>query len=92
MHKQFKTNNIMAAELIVRTQNKKGNEPQLKHNVGRVDILIDDDVCNNISIDSFEGQGDSYKQREFSEIVICANGFEEFRGTLKELITLLNKK
>lgn len=82
----------MAAELIVRTQNKKGNEPQLKHNVGRVDILIDDDVSNNISIDAFEGQGDSYKQREFSEIVICYDGFEEFRGTFKELITLLNKK
>jgi hypothetical protein len=82
----------MAAELIVRTQNKKGNEPQLKHNVGRVDILIDDDARNNISIDAFEGQGDSYKQREFSEIVISYDGFEEFRGTFKELITLLNKK
>jgi len=82
----------MAAELIVRTQNKKGNEPNLKHNVGRVDILIDDSVSNNISIDAFEGQGDSYKQRESSEIVICANGFEEFRGTLKELVALLNKK
>lgn len=82
----------MAAELIVRTQNKKGNEPQLKHNVGRVDIFIDDSVFGNISIDSFEGQGDSYKQRESSEIVICANGFEEFRGTLKELVTMLNKK
>ena len=78
----------MAAELIVRTQNKKGNAP----NVGRVDILIDDSVSTNISIDSFEGQGDSYKQRESSEIVICANGFEEFRGTLKELVALLNKK
>ena len=82
----------MAAELIVRTQNKKGNSPDLKHNVGRVDILIDDSVSTNISIDSFEGQGDSYKQRESSEIVICANGFEEFRGTLKELVALLNKK
>ena len=82
----------MAAELIVIKQNKKGNEPQLKHNVGRVDILIDDDVSSNISIDTFEGQGDSYKQREFSEIVICANGFEEFRGTLKELVAILNKK
>lgn len=82
----------MAAELIVRTQNKKGNEPQSKYNVGRVDILIDDSVSRNISIDSFEGQGDSYKQRESSEIVICSNGFEEFRGTLKELIALLNKK
>jgi hypothetical protein len=82
----------MAAELIVRTQNKKGNEPKLKYNVGRVDILIDEDVASNISIDSFEGQGDSYKQREFSEIVISYDGFEEFRGTLKELITLLHKK
>ena len=82
----------MAAELIVRTQNKKGNEPKLKDNVGRVDILIDDDVAINISIDSFYGQGDSYKQRESSEIVICYDGFEEFRGTLKELVALLNKK
>ena len=82
----------MAAELIVRTQNKKGNSPDLKHNVGRVDILIDDSVSTNISIDSFEGQGDSYKQRESSEIVICADGVEEFRGTLKELVALLNKK
>ena len=82
----------MAAELIVRTQNKKGNEPKLKDNVGRVDILIDDSAYINISIDSFEGQGDSYKQRESSEIVICANGFEEFRGTLKELVAILNKR
>ena len=83
----------MAAELIVSTQNKKGNAPKLNYNVGRVDILIDDYlVSGDISIDSFEGQGDSYKQRESSEIVICANGFEEFRGTLKELVALLNKK
>jgi len=82
----------MAAELIVRTQNKKGNAPKLNYNVGRVDILIDDSVSGDISIDSFEGQGDSYKQRESSEIVICANGVEEFRGTLKELVALLNKK
>ena len=82
----------MEAELIVRTQNKKGNEPKLKDNVGRVDILIDDSAYINISIDSFEGQGDSYKQRESSEIVICANGFEEFRGTLKELVAILNKR
>ena len=83
----------MAAELIVSTQNKKGNAPKLNYNVGRVDILIDDYlVAGDISIDSFEGQGDSYKQRESSEIVICANGFEEFRGTLKELVALLNKK
>lgn len=82
----------MVSELIVRTQNKKGNEPKWKYNVGGVDILIDEDVDSNISIDSFEGQGDSYKQREFSEIVICYDGFEEFRGTFKELITLLHKK
>ena len=82
----------MEAELIVRTQNKKGNEPKLKDNVGRVDILIDDSAYINISIDSFEGQGDSYKQRESSEIVICADGFEEFRGTLKELVAILNKR
>ena len=83
----------MAAELIVSTQNKKGNAPKLNYNVGRVDILMDDYlVSGDISIDSFEGQGDSYKQRESSEIVICANGFEEFRGTLKELVAILNKK
>ena len=83
----------MAADLIVSTQNKKGNAPKLNYNVGRVDILIDDYlVSGDISIDSFEGQGDSYKQRESSEIVICANGFEEFRGTLKELVAMLNKK
>ena len=82
----------MAAELIVNTQNKKGNAPKLNYNVGRVDIFIDDSVSGYISIDSFEGQGDSYKQRESSEIAIYADGVEEFRGTLKELITLLNKK
>ena len=82
----------MAEELIVRTQNKKGNAPKLNYDVDRVDIFIDDSVYGNISIDSFEGQGDSYKQRESSEIVICANGFEEFRGTLKELVAILNKK
>lgn len=31
-------------------------------------------------------------QRESSEIVICADGVEEFRGTLKELVAMLNKK
>ena len=82
----------MAAELIVSTQNQKGNAPKLNCNVGRVAIFIDDSVYGYIAIDSFEGQGDSYKQRESSEIVICANGFEEFRGTLKELVALLNKK
>ena len=82
----------MAAELTVRTQNKKGNASQFNYNVGRVDILIDDSVSDNISIDSFEGQGYSYKQRESSEIAIYADGVEEFRGTLKELVATLNKK
>ena len=43
-----------------------------------------------ISIDTFEGQGQTYKERENPHIEIYFKGFEMWRGTPDELKKILN--
>ncbi|REC60501.1 hypothetical protein DRF65_20780 [Chryseobacterium pennae] len=74
-------------KLAIKTQNKAGNEPKYKENLGLVSIFINSEAW--ISIDLFEGFGDSYKQREIEEIVISDNGNIVFKGSFGELIQIL---
>lgn len=74
-------------KLAIKTQNKAGNEPKYKENLGLVSIFINSEAW--ISIDLFEGFGDSYRQRETEEITISDNGNIVFKGSFRELIQIL---
>lgn len=74
-------------KLAVKTQNKKGNEPKYKENFGFSSIFLSTE--NWISIDLYEGFGDSYKPRETEEVTISDNGNIVFKGNFSELIKIL---
>jgi hypothetical protein len=76
--------------LSIKTQNKKGNEPQSKENLGLVVTFLrhSDDF---IVIDDFEGAGDNYKQKELTEIRVYENGEILFQGDKYEFFNQLRK-
>lgn len=85
IQKQFKM------ELAVKTQNKRGNTPLFKENLGYVSTFIDSN--NVISVDNYTGIGETYKKREDAEIIVQSEGVISFKGTFKELENeLLNAK
>lgn len=74
-------------KLALKTQNKAGNEPKYKENLGLVSIFMNSEDW--ISIDLFEGFGNSYRQRETEEITISDNGNIVFKGSFRKLIQIL---
>ena len=62
----------------------KGNTPKHNSNLGRVTTTIEGLSNGSISIDVFEGQGETYKRRSDAEITIRF-GEIFFEGTLTEL-------
>lgn len=74
--------------LAVKTQGIKGGNPQYKENLGLVTTFIGHSE-DFISVDNFEGQGDSYKKREMTEIKIVQNGTVLFQGDKYELFEKL---
>ena len=78
--------------LSVKTQGIKGTEPKYKSNLGYVSIFKDGLSQNMISIDNYEGFGDSYKKREDPEINIQIDGKIMFTGTFEELKKKLQNK
>ncbi|MDC8102692.1 MULTISPECIES: hypothetical protein [Chryseobacterium] len=74
-------------KLAIKTQNKAGNEPKYQENLGLVSIFMNSEDW--ISIDLFEGFGNSYRQRETEEIVISDNENIVFKGSFGELIQIL---
>jgi hypothetical protein len=74
-------------KLAIKTQNKRGNEPKYKENLGYASIFLHPEFW--ISIDLFEGYGDSYRKRENEDITICNNGDIVFKGRFSELIKTL---
>jgi len=76
-------------KLAVKTQNKRGNEPQYKENLGNVTIFTHSE--DYIDVDMFEGFGESYKEREEVNIKIIYNGKNYFEGSFLELIEKLQK-
>jgi len=70
-------------ELYSETQNKKGNAKQSKSSLGYTYTSYGDN--NFISVDAYEGQGSSYKERSEPEIKIVNEGEIIFTGTIEEL-------
>ena len=78
------------ATLNIKTQNKKGGNPQYKEDISFAALFLHNQDL--ISIDVFEGAGDTYKRREQEEIKIIIFGEELFTGTRGELYELLSNK
>ena len=76
--------------LAIKTQKSSGNEPKYQENLAFVTTFINHSE-DYIVVDNFEGYGDSYKQREVSEIKIFENGVLIFSGSKYELFEQLKK-
>lgn len=76
--------------LSIKTQNKKGNEPKFKENLGLVTTFLRHSE-DYIVIDDFEGAGNTYKQREITEIKVYKNGKLIFSGDKFEFFDKLTK-
>ena len=76
--------------LAIKTQKSSGNEPKYQENLALVTTFINHSE-DYIVVDNFEGYGDSYKQREVSEIKIFENGVLIFSGSKYELFEQLKK-
>lgn len=76
--------------LAVKTQNKKGGVMQYKENLGYVTSFIRHSE-DYIVIDDFEGAGETYKQRELTEIRVYQNGTLIFEGNKYDFFEQLKK-
>ena len=70
------------------TQNEKGNCSQHKEGLSFVKTFLRH-PNDSIGVDSFEGQGESYREREQALITFLMNGETIFTGTKYELKKLL---
>lgn len=73
--------------LAVKTQNKRGNTPQYKENLGYVTTFFPNEKL--ITVDNYKSQGDTYEKREEPQITIQDKGKVHFVGTFQELINKL---
>ena len=76
--------------LAVKTQNKKGKTAQYKENLGFVTTFIRHSE-DYIIVDDFEGAGETYKQRELTEIRVYHNGTLIFEGNKYDFFEQLKK-
>ena len=76
--------------LAVKTQNKKGNTPKYKENLGYVTTFLRHDE-DYIVVDDFQGSGANYKQRELTEIRVYHNGKLIFKGDKYDFFEQLKK-
>lgn len=77
----------MNKELTITTQGVKGGNTKT-HKVGYILAELRHDQ-DRITIDDFEGSGNTYKQRELSRIEIIQNGKVLFSGNKYELFDIL---
>ena len=76
--------------LAVKTQNKKGGAIQYKENLGYVTTFIRHSE-DYIVVDDFDGAGETYKQRELTEIRVYQNGTLIFEGNKYDFFEQLKK-
>ena len=77
----------MSQNITITTQGVKGgNTKTNKAGYALIELRHDQD---RITIDDFEGQGDSYRQRELQHIEIIQNGKVLFSGSKYELFDIL---
>ena len=76
--------------ISAKIQNKKGNEPIYKENLGFISTFLrhDEDI---IIVDDFQGSGENYKQRELTEIRVYHNGTLIFEGNKYDFFEQLKK-
>lgn len=74
----------------IETKGVKGGKTQSKE-VGYMIACLRNNE-DRITIDDFEGQGTTYKQREQQKIEIIHNGEVLFSGSKYDLFELLNNK
>ena len=79
----------MKTQINLKTQNKRGNEPNYKEDLGYITTFIEGKHNASISIDMFDGQGETYKRRETPIISIFYGGLKAFEGNTAELIEKL---
>lgn len=79
------------SKLSLSTIGVKGCTTKRTENIGKVAVDIDNSQ-DYISIDAFEGQGQTYKRRELSEVEISQSGDVIFKGTFTDLCKKLNSK
>ena len=80
----------MASFINIQTQGIRGNAISKTERKGSVMVIVDD-TENRISIDSYSGNGDTYKRRSKALINIVM-GDDIFSGTIAELKEKLFKK
>ena len=76
--------------LSVKIQNKKGNEPKHKKNLGFVSVSLRH-LEDFIVVDDFQGLGENYRQRELTEIRVYQNGELIFEGDKYDFFEQLKK-
>lgn len=76
-------------------QGKRGGTPQIKDDIGSVCAFVDNSMgCqysggNTITVNAFQGMGETYERRKKCEITICNKGEEVFKGDFAELVSKL---
>ena len=78
------------ANLSIKTQGVRGGEPKFQENIAASTLFLHSE--DRISVDVFEGQGNSYKRREREVIEIYENGKLLFSGNRYELFDILKGK
>ena len=76
----------MKTNLNIKFQGVKGGNIQYLENKGKASIFFD---SNSITVDAFEGKGDTYKKRDELLIKIIIDGEFEFIGTSAQLKKML---
>lgn len=77
----------MSAKVEIKTKGVRGGEFSAIKETAQAVVFVDDSIF--ISVDSFEGQGKTYKRREKAEIYIgLKNG--NWIGTAEELDVILS--
>lgn len=81
------------SRLSLETMSVQGNEIVLEGNKGLVKVDIDFSLpsTNYISVDAFQGYGESYCRRERCAIRIMSKGQEIFVGTFEELVEKVSR-
>jgi hypothetical protein len=74
--------------ISLETQGVRGGGTNKVDTLGSAQIFLRHE-SDYIFVDDFEGRGDTYKQRELSEILIVENGSILFEGSKYDLFNIL---
>lgn len=80
----------MNRNIQIETQGVKGGNTKTQK-VGYLMVCLRHDQ-DRITIDDFEGQGNTYKQRELQKIEVIQNGKVLFSGSKYDLFEILTKQ